>query len=110
MDATHSPTESAPAIPRAQFVRQVLQELPLADAVLSLGAYVFQPAFLDGLFEQHRGRSYQDTLTFPNFVQLLSDALGRALDEIAPMEPPERVETRYQKFRRMGKFGQAKFF
>jgi acetyl-CoA carboxylase carboxyl transferase subunit alpha len=43
-------------------------------------------------------------------AQLLSDALGRALDEIAPLEPPERVESRYQKFRRMGKFGQAKFF
>lgn len=75
MDGTHSPTESAPVVPREQFVRQVLQELPLADAVLSLGAYVLQPSFLDALFERHRGRSYQDTLTFPNFVQLLSDAL-----------------------------------
>jgi hypothetical protein len=75
MDATHSPTESAPLVPREQFVRAVIHNLPLADAVLSLAAYVFQPSFLDGLFERHRGRSYQDTLTFPNFVRLLSDAL-----------------------------------
>jgi hypothetical protein len=75
MDATPLPTESAPVLPRQQFVHQVFRELPLADAVLSLGAYVFQPSFLDALFERHRGRSYQDTLTFPNFVQLLSDAL-----------------------------------
>jgi hypothetical protein len=75
MDATHTPTESAPTLPREQFVRAVIHNLPLADAVLSLAAYVFQPSFLDGLFERHRGRSYQDTLTFPNFVRLLSDAL-----------------------------------
>lgn len=75
MDATPVPTESAPALPREQFVQQVIHGLPLADTVLSLAAYVFQPDFLDRLFERHRQRSYQDTLTFPHFVNLLRDAL-----------------------------------
>jgi hypothetical protein len=36
---------------------------------------VLQPAFLAGLFAEHRGHSYEDTLTFPVFVQLIADIL-----------------------------------
>lgn len=60
---------------REQFVRQVIGQLPLADAALSLGAYLFQPEFLDTLFQKYRQRSYEDTLSFASFVQLVSDAL-----------------------------------
>lgn len=60
---------------REQFLQQVIGRLPLADAALSLGAYVFQPEFLDPLFEKHRQRSYEDTLSFTGFVQLVSDSL-----------------------------------
>ncbi|HKQ97676.1 MAG TPA: acetyl-CoA carboxylase carboxyltransferase subunit alpha [Candidatus Polarisedimenticolia bacterium] len=41
---------------------------------------------------------------------ILDDYLSGALTDLAKLAPADRVETRYQKFRRMGKFGQAKFF
>lgn len=77
MDGTQSRQDGAAAsgFAREQFVQQVIGGLPLADAVLSLGAYVLQPEFLDTLFQKYRHRSYQDTLSFAGFVQLVSDSL-----------------------------------
>ena len=63
------------SFPREPFVQRVIQGLPLAEAVLTLQGYVLQPAFLDGLYAEHRGHSYQDLLTFPLFVQLIADVL-----------------------------------
>jgi Transposase DDE domain len=64
------------------FPRQVLDRLPLAEAVLWLWSYVLDPEFLDGVFQRHRGRSFEDILTFPVFLDLIADALlqhgGRA--------------------------------
>jgi hypothetical protein len=68
-------TRKEPAIPREQFVRQVIEGLPLAEAVLRLSAYALDPDFLAGVFERHRGRSYEDTLCFARFTQLIGDAL-----------------------------------
>jgi acetyl-CoA carboxylase carboxyl transferase subunit alpha len=42
--------------------------------------------------------------------RILDDYLSGALGEITRMGAEERLEARYQRFRRMGKFGQAKFF
>jgi len=42
--------------------------------------------------------------------QILDDYLSGALGELTQMDADERLEARYQRFRRMGKFGQAKFF
>lgn len=60
---------------RERFVHEVIQGLPLAEAVLSLQAYVLEPKFLSGLYEEHRGRSCEDILSFPCFVHLLADVL-----------------------------------
>src|SRR5688572_30758623 len=57
------------------FQVELLRRLPLADAVLSLFGYVLDEPFLDGLFEAHRGRCYQDTLRFATLVCLVRDAL-----------------------------------
>jgi hypothetical protein len=54
---------------------ETLNRLPLADAALSLWSFVLQPSFLDGVFQRHRGRSFQEVLTFPTFVDLIGDAL-----------------------------------
>lgn len=54
---------------------ETLNRLPLADAALSLWSFVLQPSFLDALFQRHRGRSYEEVLTFPTFVDLIGDAL-----------------------------------
>jgi acetyl-CoA carboxylase carboxyl transferase subunit alpha len=42
--------------------------------------------------------------------QILDDYLSGALGELTRMDADERLEARYQRFRRMGKYGQAKFF
>jgi hypothetical protein len=57
------------------YARDTLQRLPLADARLSLWAFVLQPVFLEDIFQRYRGRSFEGTLTFPVFVDLLGEAL-----------------------------------
>ena len=61
--------------PLEAYALDTLQRLPLADATLSLWAYVLQPTFLAQVFAEYRGRSYEDTLTFARFVDLIGDAL-----------------------------------
>lgn len=61
--------------PLDAYVRETLQRLPLADATLSLWAYVLQPAFLAQVFAEYRGRSFEETLSFARFVDLIGDAL-----------------------------------
>ena len=41
--------------PLDAYVRETVQRLPLADATLSLWAYVLQPAFLARVFSEYRG-------------------------------------------------------
>jgi hypothetical protein len=57
------------------YARETLHRLPLADATLSLWAFVLRPAFLDRVFLRYRGRSFEDTLRFAGFVELIGDAL-----------------------------------
>jgi len=61
--------------PLDTYARETLQRLPLADATLSLWAYVLRPTFLAQVFAEHRGRSFEETLTFARFVDLIGDAL-----------------------------------
>src|SRR5690348_16773541 len=53
----------------------VVERTPLAGAALSLWAYLLKPATLDAIFERYRGRSFEDVLHFPTFVELIRDAL-----------------------------------
>lgn len=57
------------------FSKEVLARLPLADGTLSLLSWVLDPRFLEGVFEEHRGRSYKSELSFPSMVSLIQDAL-----------------------------------
>lgn len=56
---------------------QVIQRLPLAEAVLGLFAYVFDSNFLDELFQRYRERSYVKKIDFTTIVHLLGDAIAR---------------------------------
>lgn len=60
---------------RAIFLDQLRNGVPLARSVLALAEYVLQAPFLNELFAQHRGRCYQDLLTFPQLVHIVFDAL-----------------------------------
>jgi hypothetical protein len=55
--------------------RLVLERLPLAEAVLSVWSWIAEDAFLDALFDGHRGRSYAKVISFPLLVNLIADAL-----------------------------------
>ncbi len=57
------------------FEKQVAMRLPLGEAVLRLFDFVCGKKFLDGVFERHRGRSYEGEISFPLFVHLIADAL-----------------------------------
>lgn len=56
------------------FGREVLRRVPLAEPGLSLWAFVMVPEPLDGVFERHPGRSFEDVLTVPVFVKLIAGA------------------------------------
>ncbi len=55
--------------------RDVLARLPLAEAVLSIWAFLTDAPLLQGLFERFRGRCYEKVIAFPTMVQLIADAL-----------------------------------
>jgi hypothetical protein len=57
------------------FARDVAGRLPLAEAVLRLFQFVCDDEFLADIFDRHRGRSYEDAISFPTIVQLIGDAL-----------------------------------
>jgi len=65
---------SKPQVP-TDFARQVFDSLPLAHASLALFAYGIPESFLADLFKRHRGRCYEDVVTFPQLVAWIFDAL-----------------------------------
>jgi len=57
------------------FQAELLRRLPLAQAVLRGMNFALDPATLDALFAEHRGRCYQDIFRFPQLVTLILEAL-----------------------------------
>jgi hypothetical protein len=62
---------------RDPFDLRVLAELPLAESFYTLWGYLASEDFLADLFDRHRGRCYQDKLSFAELVTVLTDALTR---------------------------------
>jgi signal transduction histidine kinase len=59
----------------AEFAREILSRLPLAEAVLSLWRWVADPLFLLAVFARHRGQGYEKEISFGVLVQVMADAL-----------------------------------
>jgi hypothetical protein len=59
------PKPSCPAPPPDPFAREVLARLPLAESFYTVWGYLATESVLAALFDPHRGRCYQDQLTFP---------------------------------------------
>src|SRR6267142_1987696 len=59
----------------AEFAREILSRLPLAEAVLSLWRWVADPLFLLSVFTRHRGQGYEKEISFEVLVQLIAEAL-----------------------------------
>lgn len=91
------------------FFAQVLKRLPLADAVLHLLGHALDDKFLSACFAKHRGHCYEDTLSFPRLVEILTDALlvhhGSARQALIEAEKkgtlPTCKEAFYGKLRRL---------
>ena len=52
-----------------------MRRLPLAQAPLALFEYAIDAAFLQRVFQDNRGRCYEDELSFPTLVGLVREAL-----------------------------------
>jgi hypothetical protein len=91
------------------FQRTLLARMPLAQSVLWLFSYLLTETFLNRLFEEDRGRCYEDKLTFPTLVYLIRDALvvhegsGRAsfVRAQADQSLPTSIRAPYGKLGRM---------
>jgi hypothetical protein len=57
------------------FDAQLLARLPLAQGMIELFDHVLDDALCGEVFDAHRGRCYQDALTFPTLVRVIRDAL-----------------------------------
>jgi hypothetical protein len=78
------------------FDAQLLARLPLAQAVLELFDHVLDDELCEQVFDAHRGRCYQDELTFATLVRIIRDALmlhgGSANRAIADAVDDDRLE------------------
>jgi len=59
------------------FERELMRRSPLAACVLEACDFVFDEAWLGSLWQTHRGRCYEDVLSFEAFLRLMRDALLR---------------------------------
>jgi hypothetical protein len=59
------------------FTRELMRRSPLAASVLEASDYMFDDRVLAAIWEQGRGRCYEDTLTFDAMLRLMRDALIR---------------------------------
>jgi hypothetical protein len=57
------------------FDAQLLARLPLAQGMIELFDHVLDDALCGEVFDAHRGRCYEDELTFPTLVRVIRDAL-----------------------------------
>lgn len=57
------------------FDQAVAQRLPLAESMFRLLNHALDRQTMQGVFASHRGRSYEDAISFPLCVDLLAEAL-----------------------------------
>src|SRR4051794_12837360 len=66
-----------PKPPRDPFALEVVAQLPLAESFYLVWSYLASDTVLQDLFDRHRGKCYQERLTFCELVWVLADALTR---------------------------------
>ena len=59
------------------FERELMRRSPLAGSVLEISDFIFDESWLNSIYAAHRGRCYEDKLTFSTFLRLMRDALVR---------------------------------
>ncbi len=56
-------------------MQELWASMPLAEAVVQVFRYIGDDARLQAIFDENRGRCYDDVIRFPNLVTLIGDAL-----------------------------------
>ncbi len=83
----------------------VLSKLPLLEAFWRIWGEVFPESFLNGVYDEHRGRCYQKNFSFDHLVYWLHDAMtqhdGKAMATLARHESPASIQAFYGKVWRM---------
>ncbi len=59
------------------FEKELMRRSPLAACVLETADFIFDATLLDSIYTRHRGRCYEDQLSFGDFLRLTRDALIR---------------------------------
>jgi acetyl-CoA carboxylase carboxyl transferase subunit alpha len=73
-----------------------------AAAALKLAAPdMLELGMIDGIVPEPAGGAHED---YDEAARLLKEKLVQAVDELSPLSPNEAVQTRYNKFRKMGNF------
>jgi hypothetical protein len=102
------PQQPGPAA-ASPFELELLQRLPLAQAILLLFSHVLPTPQLRDIYEHNRGRCYTRKLSFPDMVHLIRDALllhqgsgrGSFTEAQAQERLPSSVRAVYGKLGRM---------
>jgi hypothetical protein len=59
------------------FKSELMRRSPLAACALEVCDFIFDDQLLDSIWDQHRGRCYQDVLRFGDLLRMMRDALIR---------------------------------
>jgi hypothetical protein len=59
------------------FTAELMRRSPLAACVLEISDFIFEDELLKSIWEQNRGRCYEDVLKFQDFLRMMRDALVR---------------------------------
>src|SRR5256714_7444132 len=57
------------------FEQELMRRSPLAACVLETCDFIFDDTFLRSIWDEYRGRCYEDVLKFEDFLRLMRDAL-----------------------------------
>lgn len=83
--------------PVGSLATEVLARLPLAEAFYRLWRHLANDDALQSIFDQHRGRSYQQDLSFADVVRVVADAVtryhGRGRPAITQAIKQEQLDT-----------------
>src|SRR5205085_9565257 len=55
--------------------RELIKRSPMAACVLDMSSYIFSDQLLKSIWDEHRGRCYEDVLNFSTMIGLMRDAL-----------------------------------
>jgi DDE family transposase len=89
--------------------REILERMPLAEAVLTLWSWAADENHLGQIFERHRGRCYPKILSFAFLVYLIRDALleygGSGHKSFTKARERDELKTSF--YAAYGKFGRT---